>query len=140
MPSFTGRVYDISIISGQLSGAGFFTGRMWPDVKAPTPAVVAAVSPVVGSIVSSGTTWSAEITAKLGEILCWASYDGLNVVEMVYDGSDFCPNFKPLSSLVQIQFAPQTPKWRITVKRSNGWPGDPKIFLRVRTDDGGVNP
>lgn len=138
MPSFAARVYTPTIVAGQFSGGGFFTARMWPQ-GIPDAATVSNVAPAVLTQQSSGFSWQADVTGELGEILLWVSFNGLNVVEMVYDGSAFCPNYKPLSSIVQIVALPQVPVNRITVRRSNGWPADPQFFLRARTKQGGVN-
>jgi hypothetical protein len=138
MPSFTARVYDLPWVGGGFSGSGFFTARMWPQ-GIPDAALVTNVAPAVLTQQSSGFTWQADVTGELGEILLWVSFEGLNVVEMVYDGSDFCPNYKALSTLVQIVALPQVPVNRITVRRSNGWPANPQFFLRARTKQGGVN-
>lgn len=105
----------------------------------PPPALVINVAPFVLTSMSPGASWSCTILGEAPEILAWASYGDLNVVEMIYDGVDFCPNFKPLSTLTQTAFLPNPESRNMFVRRSNGWPGDPKIFIRVRTNQGGIN-
>ena len=135
MADFTATMWGAPIVQAQLAGAGHILGSMWPVIADPTPPVIENVSPAAGANIVTGTPWSVEITATLGEILCWVSYDGLNTVEMVYDGSDFCPNFKALSTFEELD----VDVYRLTVRRSNGWLGSPRVFLRARTESGGVN-
>lgn len=134
MANFTATVWATPIVQAQLAGAGHILATMWPD-NTPIPPTIANVSPSAGANIVTGTPWSAEISATLGELLCWVSYDGLNTVEMIYDGSDFCPNFKALSTFEELDVG----VYRLTVRRSNGWLGSPRVFLRARTESGGVN-
>lgn len=137
MAAFTATVWDVEKLQAQLAGAGHMLVHVWPESTNPPAPTVTNVSPVAGTVVTPATVWSADINGTLGEILVWVSYEGLNVVEMIYDGSDFCPNFKALSTLEQTDSNPDV--WHIEIKRSNGWLGDPRIAVRVRSDEGAVN-
>lgn len=100
------------------------------------PEPVVTISPEAGTPMSSGTPWVATISGEdVSEILVWVSYADLNLVEVVFDGSDFTPNFKALSSRTVLSEAVQ----RLTVKRGAGWPSSPRFFIRVRNVFGGVN-
>ena len=137
MPSFTGRVYDLPIIQGQLSGAGFFTGRMWPQSAPPIPPALTVLAPV-GSAIGTQTLWKAQLVLSpndgaISRIIVSVSFPS-GAHEVVFINDAFTPDYTGKSTIVQT--SPGT--FVITLLRNGGWPGSPRVYLHANTDRGGM--
>lgn len=91
-----------------------------------TPARLTATEPVVVSVRGQGS--------EIERIIVYASFASLSVVEVIFQGSAFTPNYNGQSSVTAVADG-----YDLTIRRNNGWPDSPEIFTHANTDKGGVN-
>jgi len=125
-----------TVIDGIGLGVSVLFGEPFagPVVSFTTPEIT-NVQPAAGSQLSTTQSWQFDAEGTIAELIVWVAYADLSVVEVVYDGSGFTPNFNGASIATDLGGGDV----RLLIKRNAGWPSAPRFFVRARNTDGGVN-
>lgn len=92
---------------------------------APTPPVVANISPAPGTTLQPGDLISFDVTDDSGafrRILVAAAFGALPTRELVHDGDTFAPLYAAGSSRTAVEGG-----FRFVLRRAGGWPAAPTL-------------
>ena len=134
--------FEVTVVShaGTMTMGPEFTGFLFNEPADHAAPLIVNVTPADGAPIRSNEFWTADITldgadGEVDRIIIWASYEGLQIVEVIYDGAAFTPLFNGKSTIEALEDG----GYHVEVLRNTGWPGSPSIFIHASTTNGQVN-